>query len=93
MLNYLLGVSSGNVTQVRWLTCANSILRYYIGTKTPSISFIYIVSYIPNAYAVSWFRIKTHPYLEDGAKNFFKIVQRIQLFCDKSISQVTQQSL
>ena len=62
-----LGFQSSDLCELNYLTTAspgNRILRYDIGTETPSTSLspstslISIISYILNA--PSWFRIKTH---------------------------------
>lgn len=77
----------GNLSHARWLTKANRILRLYMSKDDPSIALIRIVSFIVNVYGPGWFRIKTFPSCQDGAKNFFYIMKQcLQLDeCDRKI--------
>ncbi|GBM43156.1 hypothetical protein AVEN_2281-1 [Araneus ventricosus] len=58
----------GMLNLARWLTTANRILRLYISTSDPSNELITLVVFILRVYAPSWFRIKFHHSIKDGAR-------------------------
>ncbi|GBO11390.1 hypothetical protein AVEN_151539-1 [Araneus ventricosus] len=53
----------------RWLTTTNRILRLYISTSDPSNELITLVVFTLRVYAPSWFRIKVHHSIKDGARH------------------------
>ena len=66
---------TGPLSNARWGTLANALLRKYASTASPSKQFKDIVHAIVHFYAPSWFQIKTHPRCTDGPKNFLKMIQ------------------
>ena len=46
--------------------------------QTPSVKLEKVVSFILNVYGPSWFHIKKHNSCQDGAKNFFFLLQLCQ---------------
>ena len=65
----------GPLSNARWVTLANRLLRKYISTRSPSRKFQSLIHAIINFYAPSWFQIKCHPRCTDGPKNLFKMVE------------------
>ena len=70
--------SPGNLNHARWLTKANRILRLYMSQRRPSVELVKVCSFILNVYSPSWFHIKQHNSCQDGAKNFFFLLQLCQ---------------
>lgn len=66
--------SPGNLSHARWLTTANRILRVYVATEAPTDNLYRLVYFIMTVYAPMWFSIKTHPYVQHGAKHVFETV-------------------
>ena len=60
----------GPLIHVRWLTRSVRSLAKYARTKRPTKKFTRIVSFILNQYLPGWFRIKSRPHIQDGARNF-----------------------
>jgi hypothetical protein len=75
-ITFLQNAMPGNLSNARWLTKANRILRLYMSKEVCSKSLHKIVRFILNAYAPSWFNIKSHPSCADGAKNFFYMLKQ-----------------
>lgn len=78
----------GKLAHSRWLTCANRILRVYVGTDKPTKNLTELATFIMKVYAPTWFDIKTKPsckygpiYLRDELKNIvLKTIQRNAFF-------------
>ncbi|ESN99374.1 hypothetical protein HELRODRAFT_162916 [Helobdella robusta] len=64
----------GKLTHPRWLTCANRILRLYIGTAMEN--FKDLANFIIKVYAPTWFDIKTKSSCKYGPINVFNMVKR-----------------
>jgi hypothetical protein len=64
----------GTLNLVRWLTTANRILRFYISTSDPSNELLTLVVFILRVYAASWFRIKIHHSIKDGARHLWHFI-------------------
>ena len=75
---FLESAQPGCLNNARWLTKANRILRYYMSEANPSSTLKRLVSFILNFYAPSWFHIKANGSGQDGAKNFFFMIQLFQ---------------
>lgn len=73
----------GPLSNSRWLTCANRILRLYISEVKPSDEIKLLVSYIMKIYAPVWFGIKMHPSVKFGAVHVFKLVQKTRQLPDR----------
>lgn len=58
----------------RWLTTANRILRLYISTSNPSNELLTLVVFILRVYAPTWFRIKIHHSIKDGARHLWRFI-------------------
>ena len=48
----------GKISNARWLTTANRILRLYISTEVPSESLQILAKFVVKVYSQSWFSIK-----------------------------------
>ncbi|GBO11630.1 hypothetical protein AVEN_43815-1 [Araneus ventricosus] len=70
----------------RWLTTANRILRLYISTSDPSNELITLVVFILKVYVPSWFRIKVHNSIKDGARHLWHFISSTRYlpkkYCD-----------
>lgn len=74
--------SPGNISHARWLTKANRILRLYMSKLIASEGLQKIVRFIVNVYGPTWFHIKKHKSSQDGAKNFFFLLQQCHLLSE-----------
>jgi len=92
-LTFLASSSPGSLNHARWLTCANRVLRLYMGTKEPSMNLLKIVSFIVKVYAPSWFNIRRNPHCSDGARNFFYIIQKSRSISDSLVLESTRKVL
>lgn len=70
--------SPGALNHARWLTTANRILRLYVSTENPSQNLILLVNFVMGVYASMWFKIKTEPYVQSGAKHVFNTITLIK---------------
>lgn len=77
-LQFLQQSSPGKLNHARWLTKANRVLRLYMSKPTPSEALKKIVSFILNVYGPTWFHIKKNSSCQEGAKNFFFLLQLCQ---------------
>ncbi|ESN93930.1 hypothetical protein HELRODRAFT_180337 [Helobdella robusta] len=68
----------GNISHARWLTKANRILRLYMSKKVASEPLRRVTHFILNLYGPSWFKIKSNSSCQNGANNFFYLVQLFQ---------------
>ncbi|GBN25043.1 hypothetical protein AVEN_108526-1 [Araneus ventricosus] len=59
----------GTLNFARWPTTPNRILRLCISTSDPSNKLITLAVLIIKIYAPSWFRIKVHHSIKDGARH------------------------
>ena len=64
----------GTLNLARWLTTANRILRLYVSTSDPSNELLTLVVFILRVYAPSWFRIKIHQSIKDGARHLWHFI-------------------
>ncbi|GBM46244.1 Transposon Ty3-I Gag-Pol polyprotein [Araneus ventricosus] len=72
--SYLAKRQPGTLNLALWLTTANRILRLYISTSDTSNEFITLVVIILRVYAPSWFLIKVHHSIKDGAGNLWYFI-------------------
>ncbi|GBP46966.1 hypothetical protein EVAR_30998_1 [Eumeta japonica] len=75
----------GKLAHSRWLTCANRILRLYVGTTKPSQSLKDLATFIMKVYAPTWFDIKTKPFCKYGPIHIFNMIERCLLDDQKSV--------
>ena len=68
----------GVAMHARWNTLTSRILRWYISLTRPSAALKKIVSFIQNVYVPGWFLIKCNPHCQDGAINFFGLIQLVK---------------
>lgn len=74
----------GAISNSRWLTIANHLLRTYIGTKDPAAELIELVTYILNVYAPVWFSIKRNWKCIDGPANLFKLIKESRYLSEEN---------
>lgn len=72
----------GKMAHSRWLTTANRILRLYISTQNPSENFQVLVDFVMKVYAPMWFRIKSKPFIQDGARHLWNSLRLSREFPD-----------
>ncbi|CAH0560405.1 unnamed protein product [Brassicogethes aeneus] len=65
----------GKLAHSRWVTTANRVLRLYVSTEYPSESLKLITNFIMKLYAPMWFKIKTKPLLQDGARHIWDMIK------------------
>ena len=66
----LVGQTIGPLNHSRWLTRAVRTLAKWARTRKPTKSFHRIVFFILNLYLPGWFRIKSRPHCQEGARHF-----------------------
>lgn len=76
----------GQMSHARWLTTANRILRLYISTKEPTECFLLLVEFITKVYAPLWFKIKSKPYIQYGARHLWDTIRVSRHFPDNIIT-------
>ena len=79
----------------RWMTLATRTIKVSASQKTPSPELQALVKYILYVYAPLWFDIRLSPYISEGPKHFYRLIQRTRdLFSDSpNLLQVTQKCL
>lgn len=77
-IKFLEKSAPGNLSHARWLTKANRILRLYMSTVVASKPLRRATHFILNFYGPAWFHIKSHSSCQNGAKNFFFLIQLYQ---------------
>lgn len=66
----------GKLAHSRWLTCANRILRLYIGTENPAENLKQLAVFIVKVYAPTWFDIKTKSSCKYGPIHILNMIKR-----------------
>ncbi len=82
----------GAISNSRWLTVANHLLRTYVGTENPSDALVELVTYILNVYAPVWFNIKRNWKCTDGSLNLFKLI-RDSRYLNKHNRKIVDESI
>lgn len=77
----------GKICHSRWLTTANSILRLYIATDSPSDNLKILAEFVLKVYAPMWFNIKTQPHCIYGAKHLLNTI-KLSRYLPKSLKKV-----
>ena len=78
----LVGQAIGPLVHSRWLTREVRTLERYSWTKAPTKKFQRIVFFILNFYLPGWFRIKSWPHCQDGARHFQFLLDLSQDLCE-----------
>ena len=71
----LVGQVIGPLISSRWNTTANRVMCKYTRTRRPSKGLIRLTQVVLNLYYPGWFQFKCHPHIQDGAKNYFTLVE------------------
>ena len=71
----LVGQEPGAMITSRWLTTGLNIVIKYTRTKKPSKLLIRLVKACLNLYFPGWFNFKSKPHIQDGAPNFFHVIE------------------
>jgi len=74
----------GPLYHARWMTLACRVLRLYVSEAKPSKSLVILANFCMKVYFPSWFQIKFHNSISEGAKNYHAIMDRIMKFTDKT---------
>lgn len=89
----LAGQTIGQLNHSRWLTRAVRTLAKYSRTKNPTKKFRRIVFFIVNVYLPGWFKIKSQPHCQDGARHFQFLLDLSRDLCEedqKTLRKVMQ---
>ena len=82
----------GGINHARWLTfCLTALIDYTRDTR-PSPSKVKFIKYIQQVYVPAWFIIKSHPYIKDGAKNVYTVMQLVKSQ-PKAVQDVAKKSI
>ena len=89
----LAGQVIGPLNNSRWLTRSIRTLARYARTKKPTKKFQRIVFFIINFYLPGWFRIKSLPHCQDGARHLQYLLELSRDLCkeDQEIVQRVMQ--
>ena len=68
----------GPLCHARWLTLAVRALAKWARTKKPTRKFREIVEFILNLYLPIWFRVKSEPHCQSGARHYFRMMELAQ---------------
>ena len=71
----LAGQVIGPMITSRWNTAAVRVLCKYTRTKKPTQRLIRLTKAVLKLYFPGWFRFKCYPHIQDGARNFFTLVE------------------
>lgn len=71
----------GKLAHSRWLTCANRVLRLYVGTQNPSQNLKDLATFILKVYAPTWFDIKMKSTIANGPIHMFNMIRRSSYLC------------
>ncbi|GBM01173.1 hypothetical protein AVEN_253584-1 [Araneus ventricosus] len=66
------------------------MLRFYISTSDPSNELLTLVVFILRVYSPSWFRIKVHHSIKDGARHLCHFISSSQ-YLPKNYREVSEQ--
>ena len=71
----LAGQVIGPMITSRWNTAAVRVLCKYTRTKKPTQRLIRLTKAVLKLYFPGWFRFKCYPHIQEGARNFFTLVE------------------
>ena len=71
----LVGQVPGKIVTSRWLTTGLTVVIKYTRTKRPTKLLIRLVRVCLNLYFPGWFKFKCWPHIQNGATNFFYLLE------------------
>ena len=71
----LVGQEPGKMITSRWLTTGLTVTIKYTRTKRPTKLLIRLVTVCLKLYFPGWFKFKTRPHIQNGATNFFYLIE------------------
>ena len=71
----LAGQVPGKMVTSRWLTTGLTVVIKYTRTKRPTKLLIRLVRVCLNLYFPGWFKFKCWPHIQNGATNFFYLLE------------------
>ena len=71
----LVGQVPGKMVTSRWLTTGLTVVIKYTRTKRPTKLLIRLVRVCLNLYFPGWFKFKCWPHIQNGATNFFYLLE------------------
>ena len=83
----------GPIVHSRWMTLACRIFRFYTSTKQPSKSLVRLTNFCLKIYFPTWFNIKKENKITDGAKNCFKLIERVRQFPTDKVRDISMKVL
>ena len=81
----LVGQALGPLCSSRWLTTGERTLCKYTRTARPSKGLIRLVKVILNLYLPGWFKFKCSPHIQEGARNYYYLVDLSRSLLDKDM--------
>ena len=75
MPDNLLGQTIGPMCTARWLTTGIRVMCKYTRTKRPTKGLIRLTRVVLNLYLPGWFKFKCSPHIQEGARNYFFLVE------------------
>ncbi|XP_052130929.1 uncharacterized protein LOC127751420 [Frankliniella occidentalis] len=83
----------GPLNHARWLTLACRLMRCYVATEAPTEALVTLVTFVMRVYVPQWFDVKQRPSCTDGARHFFKAIERTRFVLFKIKRTLWQQFL
>ena len=71
----LVSQTIGPLCSSRLNTCGTRVMCKYTRTKRPTKGLIRLTEAVLNLYLPGWFKFKSSPYIQDGARNYFFLLQ------------------
>ena len=71
----LVGQAIGPMITSRWNTTAVRVMCRYTRTRRPTRKLVRLTKAVLRMYFPGWFRFKCYPHIQEGAKNFFYLVE------------------
>ena len=71
----LVGQTIGPLVSSRWNTCGTRVMCKYTRTRRPTKGLIRLTSAVLNLYLPGWFQFKCFTHIQEGARNYFFLVQ------------------
>ena len=65
----------GPLVSSRWNTTANRVMCKYTRTRKPTKGLIRLTQVVLNLYYPGWFQYKCYPHIQDGARNYFFLLE------------------
>ena len=71
----LVSQTIGPMCSSRWNTCGTRVMCKYTRTSRPSKGLVRLTRMVINLYLPGWFKYKSAPHIQDGASNYFYLVE------------------